>query len=103
METNSKIKFFIFLVCATLFSMQCFSQRISRESPVVNKAKNIIKAAAPIVKNGYQRIEKRSGTLRAISSLVAEANPVMDKAIPIIKNGFKIGKKVILILKKVLR
>ena len=103
MNVNKKIKFFIFIVCVIFCSGKCFAQRAAGESVIVLGAKNIVKAATPIVKKGYKRMESRSGAVRAIGNAVAEAKPLMSKAIPIVKNGFIIGRKIYKFLKKILR
>lgn len=98
------MKFCIFLVVMFFFiSDDCFAQRTAGESPVITGAKNVAKAAVPIVADGYQRMESRSGVVRALSKTVGEAKPMIEKAIPVVQKGLVIGKNILKILKKILR
>ena len=101
---SNGVKFYIFLIsaviCFFLFTNDCNAQRAAGEGSVVN---SIGQAAAPIVKEAYKRVEKRSGAVQVLSNAVGEAKPLIEKAIPIVQKGFKIGKKILKILKKILR
>ena len=98
-----RVKFFIFLVSAILFSIHCYGQRAASESPIISGAKNIAKAAMPAVASGYQRMESRSPIVKNISNLAGEAIPLVEKAAPIVRRGIVIGKKILKVLKKILR
>ena len=107
MIINLSIKFCFFLISAGIFlfllNTDCFAQRAAAESPIISGAKNIAKAAVPIVANGYQRMESRNPVVKNISNLAGEAIPFAEKAAPIVRKGVVIGKKILKVLKKILR
>ena len=104
MNFNSSAKFCFFLISSFfLLSNISIAQRAAGESPIVSGAKNIAKAAVPIVANGYQRMESRNSVVKSISNLAGEAIPLVEKAAPIVRKGVVIGKKILKVLKKILR
>ena len=103
MNVNKKIKFFIFIVCVIFCSGKCFAQRAAGESTIVSGAKNVARAAAPIVKHAYKRVESNSRVVKGIENIAGQAVPLVEKAAPIVRKGFIIGKKIFKILKKILR
>ena len=104
MSANTKIKFsFILVVVLFLIPRFCFSQRAAGEGTIGSGAKNVARAAAPIIKDAYKRVESNSQVVKGIENIAGQAVPFVEKAAPIIHKGFIIGKKILKILKKILR
>ena len=104
MKTNTKIKFSVILVVMLfLISHVSFSQRAAGEGSIGSGAKNVARAAAPIIKDAYKRVESNSHVVKGIENIAGRAVPFVEKAAPIIHKGFVIGKKILKVLKKILR